>query len=48
MHATYSKTITEADIVLFAGVSGDKRNERRAPSRSTTLKYPVTKPRVFH
>ncbi|HEX6363839.1 MAG TPA: MaoC family dehydratase [Albitalea sp.] len=23
MHATYSKTITEADIVLFAGVSGD-------------------------
>ena len=44
MHATYSKTITEADIVLFAGVSGDKR----APSRSTTLKYPVTKPRVFH
>jgi len=25
MHATYSKTITEADIVLFAGVSGDKR-----------------------
>jgi len=45
MHATYSKTITEADIVLFAGVSGDKRN---APSRSTTLKYPVTKPRVFH
>ena len=23
MHATFSKTITEADIVLFAGVSGD-------------------------
>jgi 3-hydroxybutyryl-CoA dehydratase len=23
MHATYSKTITEANIVLFAGVSGD-------------------------
>ena len=23
MHATYSKTITEADIVVFAGVSGD-------------------------
>ena len=23
MHATYSKTITEADIVLFAGLSGD-------------------------
>ena len=23
MHATYSKTINEADIVLFAGVSGD-------------------------
>jgi hypothetical protein len=23
MYATYSKTITEADIVLFAGVSGD-------------------------
>ena len=23
MHATFSKTITESDIVLFAGVSGD-------------------------
>ena len=23
MHATFSKTVTEADIVLFAGVSGD-------------------------
>ena len=23
MSATYAKTITEADIVLFAGVSGD-------------------------
>ena len=23
MHATFSKTITEADVVLFAGVSGD-------------------------
>ncbi len=23
MSATFSKTITEADIVLFAGVSGD-------------------------
>jgi len=23
MHATFSKTITEADVVMFAGVSGD-------------------------
>ena len=23
MHATFSQTITEADIVVFAGVSGD-------------------------
>ena len=38
MHATYSKTITEADIVLFAGVSGDNNavhtNEEYAATTS--------------
>lgn len=38
MHATYSKTITEADIVLFAGVSGDSNavhiNEEYAATTS--------------
>ncbi len=38
MHATYSKTITEADIVLFAAVSGDNNavhtNEEYAATTS--------------
>ena len=34
MTATFAKTITEADIVLFAGVSGDN-NAIHTPTRSS-------------
>ena len=30
MSATFARTVTEADIILFSGVSGDADNRRRA------------------
>jgi acyl dehydratase len=33
MCASFSKTITEADLVLFAGVSGDSNAMHEAPER---------------
>ncbi len=45
MHATYSKTITEADIVLFAGVSGDNNAVHTNEEYAATTKF---KGRIAH
>ena len=44
MQARFSKTITEADIVLFAGVSGEKPS--RARPRSNRRGSPPVRPRA--
>jgi 3-hydroxybutyryl-CoA dehydratase len=45
MHATYSKTITEADIVLFAGVSGDNNAVHTNEEYAVTTSF---KGRIAH
>ena len=39
MRATYSKTITEADIVLFAGVSGDNNALHLSEEFAATTRF---------
>jgi len=45
MHATYSKTITEADIVLFAAVSGDSNAVHTNEEYAATTRF---KGRIAH
>ncbi len=44
MQATFSKTITEADIVLFAGVSGDNNALHVNEEFAATTRFGGTSP----